>query len=121
MLKDTQVRHKLSGSITDSPGLYERQNPTCGLKLWWHEIYEGNDGWFGRHHRYSVVDGDGQTILEAGKGEWADWDQRGRLALVRDGKLFDWDPANDQTLRELADFDDDKPSNVPPPPEALVW
>jgi hypothetical protein len=60
--------------------------------------------------------------------EWADWDQRGRLAFVRRGKVFvakpgrreDW---QEQELeeQELADFNAQEPVPIESPEWARHW
>jgi len=58
-----------------------------------------------------------QTI---GQATWADWDQRGRLVVAREGKLFHWQ-LESGTLEEIADFNDQEPDPQPAPDTAGDW
>jgi hypothetical protein len=56
--------------------------------------------------------------------EWADWDSQGRLVCARAGKLYTVSTpstGNDLEWQEIADFNDSKPYNLPPPEWARVW
>jgi hypothetical protein len=54
-----------------------------------------------------------------GEATWADWDQRGRLILARDGRLIHWEPPDAQI--EIADFNDQTPDPQPAPAWATEW
>jgi hypothetical protein len=58
-------------------------------------------------------------VIPLGRATWADWDQRGRLVIAQDGRLFHWEPPG--TLRELADFNPQRPDPAPAPAWAETW
>jgi len=72
---------------------------------------------------FQVTDGDGQSLLGPHDAAWLDWDQRNRLVLCSEGKLF---AAHEQDslsfqLRELADFNVQKPQSIVAPEWATHW
>ncbi|MBZ0282652.1 MAG: hypothetical protein K8L97_18065 [Anaerolineae bacterium] len=53
---------------------------------------------------------------------WADFDQRGRLVLAREGKLFSASLKNDELIyHELADFNNHRPERMEAPDWAKKW
>src|SRR6266542_6582676 len=50
---------------------------------------------------------------------WADWDQRGRLVGAQYGRLLHWQVPGGPTV--LADFNQQEPETLPPPPWAQTW
>ena len=69
---------------------------------------------------YGVWDESERREVPLGRATWADWDQRGRLVLARDGQLLQ---ANVQTgsVELIADFNGRTPDPQPAPDEALAW
>lgn len=61
----------------------------------------------------------GDRVVPLGRLTWADWDQRGRLILARDGTLVHWRTAGDTKV--LADFNDELPEPAPSPAIARQW
>jgi hypothetical protein len=61
-----------------------------------------------------------QRELSLGEATWADWDQRGRLVLARDGQLL-LCAVETGACETIADFNGRKPDPQPAPPEALEW
>ena len=61
---------------------------------------------------------DDGTNTDLGIATWADWDQRGRLVLAREGKLFVFG-ANG--FEEIADFNAQEPVPEPAPGWAMQW
>jgi hypothetical protein len=59
------------------------------------------------------------TAASLGFATWADWDQRGRLVVARDGCLSLWEPPD--RLSEIADFNGQKPDPQPAPGWATEW
>ena len=55
--------------------------------------------------------------------DWLDWDHAGRLALLRDGRLWIAEAVGSgySAFRELADFRSDTPIDREAPPAARVW
>jgi hypothetical protein len=63
--------------------------------------------------RFALVK-DNNTV-PLGEADWADWDQRDRLVLARDGKLFAANIKDGQlSLSELADFNASSPETTRP-------
>jgi hypothetical protein len=67
-------------------------------------------------------DGELVDVLDA---QWADWDQAGRLVFSNGGKLFatrvTGTKGQDLDTVQLADFTDDKPTQVIAPEWATRW
>ena len=72
---------------------------------------------------YRVRSAAGECIIDLGLLDWADWDTRGRLVFAREGCLFRQrvEKARIDEARQLADFNDAKFTNVPPPAWACRW
>lgn len=68
---------------------------------------------------YQVRDDAGGTTLDLGRADWADWDQRGRLVVAREGRLWHWEGPD--SLREIADFRQQVPEPAPSPTEEQSW
>jgi hypothetical protein len=69
---------------------------------------------------YSLWNDAERRALSLGQATWADWDQRGRLVLARDGQL--WVCAVETgALEAIADFNGRTPDPQPAPAEALEW
>jgi hypothetical protein len=74
----------------------------------------------GRHVlEYAVRSSDGDTVVDLGRATWADWDQRGRLLVARDGMIGEWGFA--RGFVAIADFNDQAPDPQPAPADALDW
>ena len=60
---------------------------------------------------------------DLGRATWGNWDHRGRLVLARNGGLYHCElPATgDPHLRLIADFNDESPEPITPPPSAWTW
>ena len=54
---------------------------------------------------YLLRAGNGGAEVSLGHATWADWDQRGRLILARDGRLLHWESPG--SIHLIADFNDD--------------
>jgi hypothetical protein len=76
-----------------------------------------------RTPKYVLVLGSRDGEPQALDAEWADWDQRGRLAVVRRGKLLvgKWNRHKGVYFEELADFNDDCPVSIEAPEWAKHW
>ncbi len=76
------------------------------------------------HEAFSVTTPTGQRVVDTEQVTWADWDQRGRLILLQDGKLLigSEDIAGQSFhVRELADFNAQTPAAVTAPAWATRW
>ena len=67
---------------------------------------------------YDVQAEPGGPWIELGRATWADWDQRGRLIIARDGGLLHWEPSG---ITNIADFNDQIPDPQPAPAWATDW
>jgi hypothetical protein len=72
---------------------------------------------------FKVLDQNGQPLIDPAGVEWADWDQQGRLVVLRKGKLLVGSEvqANGYVLHELSDFNDQKPQPLVAPKWATSW
>jgi hypothetical protein len=67
---------------------------------------------------YIVREPDGE-VHSVGRATWADWDQRGRLIVARDGRLLHWQSPD--TAVDIEDFNPQTPTSMAPPPWAREW
>lgn len=68
---------------------------------------------------YAVCSEPGGVEIELGQAAWADWDQRGRLIIAREGRMLQREL--DGTLTEIADFNDQQPDPQPAPDWVTEW
>jgi hypothetical protein len=68
---------------------------------------------------YALVPVSGDEILPLGLATWADWDQRGRLVVAREGCL--WAVRAPGETVPIADFNAQTPDPVPSPDWAKTW
>lgn len=103
------------------PETWRRPNPVGNLML---IMTPRSDADFAAHGGPWLVDyalrleATGQ-VLAIGRATWADWDQRGRLIVASDGRLWHWQPTGER--REIADFAGATPNPAPAPPWARSW
>jgi hypothetical protein len=104
-----------SGHVTDSPEIREKAQPNGSETL----VMTARVDKFTRRYAFHLRD----ARLPALRGaEWADWDQRGRLAFVRRGKLVVAEKiAGDWKVRGLADFSAQSPEPIVAPSWATEW
>jgi hypothetical protein len=73
-------------------------------------------------NEFALMDQISNTEIKLEGVNWADWDQQGRLAYVRDGQVFAQEPQLIGTFaRPLADFNDQTFEEIPPPGWATRW
>ena len=73
---------------------------------------------------FEVTGADGVPVADAEQALWVDWDQRGRLVVLKDGKLFigEADPAGTWfNLREVTDYNPLRPEPKDAPEWATKW
>jgi hypothetical protein len=73
---------------------------------------------------FAVLKRDGTSVVDTLGVTWADWDQRGRLVLLKAGKLFVGTPdtaGTSFTVTELAEFNSHVPRSVVAPYWATHW
>ncbi len=106
--------------VTEAPReRWQRQQPDGPLRLMLDEI-----GWnpraFGGPHvvEYALRLAD-ERVEALPDVTWADWDQRGRLVGAQYGRLLHWQVPGGPTV--LADFNQQEPETLPPPPWAQTW
>lgn len=107
-------------SIDDPTATWERSQPAGPLTLTMTPVSDASFQTYGGRHvdEFAVLSPSGE-VQALGPARWADWDQRGRLLLARDGKLLEWRDGGG--LREIADLNAQTPHPAPSPPEARVW
>jgi hypothetical protein len=101
--------------------LWARRHPSRPLALHMMHSFENLQVAGGRYvvdySLWNETEGREQGI---GQATWADWDQRGRLVVARQGKLLWW-PLESGTLEEIADFNGHEPDPQPAPDAAGSW
>jgi hypothetical protein len=98
---------------------WERVHPSKPITLLMTHRFEGFGTYGGPYVvRYSLRDESGNEI-DLGEASSADWDQRGRLFLTRDGRLSVWDSQSE--LQQLEDFNGQSPDPQPAPDWAREW
>jgi hypothetical protein len=110
---DTDSRY-----ITDLPEVRERRSPDGRFSLRMEMVIRG----FTAVYDFAV-EATGGDITPIEGAEWADWDQRGRLAFVRRGKVFAAQPGRggEWQQQELADFNAQEPVALESPEWARHW
>ena len=110
LLRDGWTRRE--GAV---PETWERASPAGDLTLAMRIVTNTDFRAYGGRYviEYAVRTEPGGPEIELGRATWADWDQRGRLIVARDGRLLHWQPAG---ITEIADFNDQdpRPANQPP-------
>jgi hypothetical protein len=85
-------------------------------------INERDGPWYVLEHR--VMDTQGNTVVELGRSDWADWSQSGELLFARAGRIYRIVTTDKSILvvsQELIDLRDLKFEAVVAPPEATLW
>lgn len=112
----------------DTPRIYQKpmpHNQKYLLQAQTRGVDEKQKSWYLIDHE--IMCADGTSILKLPRTSWADWDSDGDLLYADAGKLFRLsaaniklgDPASD--AKELANFEGQRFTEMPPPPEALKW
>jgi hypothetical protein len=106
-------------SRLNPPAIWQKFTPAYILTM---EYFKDKGGYRGQY-RYSIRENDDAHEIKLAKVRWADIDQRGRVVLARDGKLFTATITDkgELTLTELADFNASKPEQVQTPAWAKRW
>lgn len=72
--------------------------------------------------RFRVVGASGEALLAQEGFEWVEWDQRGRLVVLRAGRiLIARDGAAGLILEELVDLNPQEPRSIPPSDWSREW
>ncbi len=107
-------------SVADPPSTWRRYNPQHTLAV--EMAYPGHDprlpgGFGGFAVRFAVRSQADDAQMPLDGATWADWDQRGRLVLAKEGCLFEWRQVgpSEGVLRILADFNTLQPEPLPAP------
>jgi hypothetical protein len=76
-----------------------------------------------REYQYIIINKSTNTEYDLSNISWADFDQRGRLVLAKDGKLLSGtlNETGELDLKELADFNMNKPESIATPKWATKW
>lgn len=115
LLRDGWTRRE--GAV---PETWERASPAGDLTLAMRIVTNTDFRAYGGRYviEYAVRTEPGGPEIELGRATWADWDQRGRLIVARDGLLLHWQPSG---LTEIADLNDQTPDPQPAPAWATDW
>jgi hypothetical protein len=116
--QEWKIRYEYSnGFVTDQPLIYKKYSPDRQQKL----VMTASIVRYADQYRYELRSAGGRVEIEG--AEWADWDQRGRLVFVREGKLFtnSADAPGNFHARELADFNGERPHLIAAPDWAKRW
>ena len=115
LLRDGWTRRE--GAV---PETWERASPAGDLTLAMRIVTNTDFRAYGGRYviEYAVRTEPGGPEIELGRATWADWDQRGRLIVARDGRLLHWQPTG---ITEIADFNDQTPDPQPAPAWATDW
>ena len=103
------------------PETWERPNPAGDATLAM-VIHSDTDfkAYGGRYViEFFLLGESGSSEQSLGQATWADWDQRGRLVLARDGRLLHWESPG--SIHLIADFNDQTPDPQPAPAWATTW
>jgi hypothetical protein len=68
---------------------------------------------------YTIREGSHGAECALGRATWADWDQRGRLVLARDGRLLV--STGPESSAIIEDFNDQEPDPAAAPASATIW
>jgi hypothetical protein len=100
---------------------WEHRQPDTRLVLLMKLRSDADFAAYGGPHivEYAVQMDSTGTVAEIGQATWADWDQRGRLIVAKEGRLWHWQPPG--TLCEIADFNGQTPEPAPAPDWAREW
>jgi hypothetical protein len=105
-------------TISDMPRLTARKHPTLPFQV---QFAWSIDGYL-LTQETAVTDSQGWPVVDTGHADWLDWDQRGRLVVLRDGKVLVGEPANNTfALRELVDLNPQEPEAMLAPNWATHW
>jgi len=119
-LRQELETHKIKyGFVTDQPEIYSKRHPKLLINL----LMLNSMIEYRLVSNYSLELHESKAPYSVDGAEWADWDQQGRLVYASEGKLFaaDVDITGAYNPVQIADFNDDKPTQVPPPEWATNW
>ncbi len=106
--------------VTEKPEIRARVHPSGQYQVLMARRIDG----LKYRELFSVLNREGQPVVDTAQVEWADWDQRGRLILLQAGKLLigQPEPTGDSfRLCELADFNSQTPEPIIAPDWATRW
>ena len=108
----------LSGVRDDAPKVMVHKHPSLPFQI---QLNWTVDGYI-LSDEMAVTDLQGWPVVDTSTVNWLDWDQRGRLIVLRGGKILVGDHVNNGfVLRELSDFNAQEPNPLPAPDWATRW
>jgi hypothetical protein len=113
-----------SGTTTQREEVFSRRSPCGSYDLFMVQTAVDFEAYGGPYVLvFYLRPAAGGDYIELGSATWADWDQRGRLVLARDGRLFVYEFGEEGVVAPhlLHDFNDDQPQRTESPPEARCW
>jgi hypothetical protein len=107
------------GFVTIQPTVRELRHPKTVYTILKSTIVMG----FWVHEKFEVLNSITGVKVNLPKAEFACWDQRGRLAILGEGKLriCDFEHANEISFKVIADFAAEKPEEIQSPSWAREW
>lgn len=108
------------GYVTEQPEIWARPHPWRKHRILMARRVRGET----YRETFSVVGRDGCPLADTAGVSWADWEQHGKLVLLKEGKLLiATQTAGEQVyrVRELADFSTRTPEPIVPPAWATQW
>jgi hypothetical protein len=106
------------GYVTEQPEVWVRRHPDKPYHI---ELTRRLDR-LAYTERFRVLGSSGESLVGLEDLEWAEWDQQGRLVLLRAGKVWigQEGPAG-LGVEELVDLNGQEPRSVPPSQWAREW
>ena len=103
----------------DPRALWERAQPGGAMTLSMEPRSDADFAAYGGPHVVDYALRTAGELIPLGRLTWADWDQRGRLIIARDGRLLHW--RDHDAIDELCDFNPQRPDPQPSPAWAREW
>jgi hypothetical protein len=107
------------GYVTTAPGIRTRAHPALPYRILLHRRIDG----LKYRETFHLEGPTGHLSLPDGRLDWVDWDQRGRVVALVDGKVLvaEVTAVGVGEWRTLIDLSGDVPELRTPPPEATRW
>jgi hypothetical protein len=106
--------------VTETPEIRVRQHRSRNYQVIMTRRIDG----LGYRESFNVTNRNGQSVADVGRVNWVDWDQNGRLVVLKDGKLsvgIEDLEMESFRVRELADFNSLTPESELAPEWATRW
>jgi hypothetical protein len=110
---------KYGGYVTLAPGILARSHGALRYRVLLERRIEG----YTYREAFRLEGPGGEVPLPAGSLAWLDWDHRGRLVALQEGRVLvaEVRPSGLGDWRTLIDLGGDVPESRATPPQATVW